>query len=407
MLSETVELRGHIIDSQVLQRVLDQVMTLGGDYKIEKFDIGHSRGDKSFARVRIDAPTPAALHTILELITRNGATLAHGRDARLQKAPANGVLPDDFYATTNLPTDVSLAGKWIPCANAEMDCAIVIETGPRGKPRARCLRMHRVKKGDRVVVGHEGIRVAPIEGLKKERGFEFMASAVSSEKPKHLVIREIARLMRDARKSKRKILFVGGPAIVHTGAGSHLERLIHAGYIDILFAGNALAAHDIESQFFNTSLGVSLKSGSAVEHGHEHHLRSINRVRACGSIAHAVRKGILKTGIMHACVKRKVPFVLSGSIRDDGPLPDVITDMPTAQDAMRAHLPGVALALMVGTTLLSIATGNMLPATAKTICVDINPAVVTKLSDRGTFQAIGLVTDAELFLRQLTSALKI
>jgi len=407
MLSETVELRGHIIDSQVLQRVLDQVMTLGGDYKIEKIDIGHSRGDKSFARVRIDAPTPAALHTILELITRNGATLAHGRDARLEKAPAHGVLPDDFYATTNLPTDVSLAGKWIPCANAEMDCAIVITKDTRGRTRARCLRMHRVKKGDRVVVGHEGIRVAPIEGLKKERGFEFMASAVSSEKPKHLVIREIARLMRDARRSRRRILFVGGPAIVHTGAGPHLERLIHAGYIDVLFAGNALAAHDIESQFFNTSLGVSLKSGSAVEHGHEHHLRSINRVRACGSIAGAVRKGILKTGIMHACVKRKVPFVLSGSIRDDGPLPDVLTDMPTAQDAMRAQLFDVSLALMVGTTLLSIATGNMLPATAKTICVDINPAVVTKLSDRGTFQAIGLVTDAELFLRQLTAALKI
>src|ERR1700759_2195330 len=206
MLSETVELRGHIIDSQVLQRVLDQVMALGGDYKIEKIDIGHSRGDKSFARVRVDAPTPAILHVILELITRQGATLAHGRDARLEKAPANGGLPDDFYATTNLPTDVSLNGKWVSCANAEMDCAIVIKPGR--KVRAVCLRMHRVKKGDRVVVGHEGIRVAPIEGLKKERGFEFMASAVSSEKPKHLVIREIARLMRDAKRSKRKILFV-------------------------------------------------------------------------------------------------------------------------------------------------------------------------------------------------------
>lgn len=406
MLSETVELRGHIIDSQVLQRVLDQVMALGGDYKIDAIDIGHSRGDESFARVSIHAPSAETLHTILELITRQGATLAHGRDARLEKAPDDGVLPDDFYATTNLPTDVSLGGHWVPCANAEMDCAVVI-SGAGKKARARCVRMHRIKKGERVVVGHEGIRVAPIEGLKKERGFEFMASAVSSEKPKHLVIREIARLMRAAKKAKRRILFVGGPAIVHTGAGAHLERLIHAGYVDVLFAGNALAAHDIESQFFGTSLGVSLKSGSAVEHGHEHHLRTINRVRACGSIAGAVKRGFLKSGIMHACVKKKIPFVLSGSIRDDGPLPDVYTDMPAAQDAMRAELPGVALALMVGTTLLSIATGNMLPATAKTICVDINPAVVTKLSDRGTFQAIGLVTDAELFLRQLTAALKI
>lgn len=405
MPSETVELRGHIIDSQILQSVLDQIMTMGGDYKIEAFEFGHSRNDESYARLRVDARTPALLQSILELITRSGATLAHGRDAQLHRAPGNGVLPDDFYATTNLPTDVSLDGKWIACANAEMDCAIVIERNKSGRPRARCLRMHRVKKGDWVVTGHEGIRVAPVEALKKERGFEFMASAVSSEKPKHLVIREIARLMRGAKKTGMKILFVGGPAIVHTGAGPHLERLIHAGYVDVLFAGNALAAHDIESQFFGTSLGVSLTSGSGVEHGHEHHLRTINRIRACGSIAGAVKKRVLKSGIMHACVKSRVKFVLSGSIRDDGPLPDVITDMPQAQDAMRAELPGVGLALMVGTTLLSIATGNMLPASAKTICVDINPAVVTKLSDRGTFQAIGLVTDAELFLRLLTKQL--
>lgn len=405
MHSETVELRGHIIDSQILQSVLDQIMSLGGDYKIERFEFGHSRNDESFARLRVVAPDAALLHSILELITRHGAQLAHGRDATLQRAPQIGVLPDDFYATTNLPTDVSLKGRWISCANTEMDCAIVITPGRI--PRARCLRMHRVKKGDWVVVGHEGVRVAPVEAMKKERGFEFMASAVSSEKPKHLVIREIARLMRTAKKSKQKILFIGGPAIVHTGAGPYLERLIHAGYIHVLFAGNALAAHDIESQFFGTSLGVSLTSGSGVEHGHEHHLRTINRIRSCGSIAGAVKKRVLKSGIMHACVKKGVKFVLSGSIRDDGPLPDVITDMPAAQDAMRAELPGVGLALMVGTTLLSIATGNMLPASVKTICVDINPAVVTKLSDRGTFQAIGLVTDAELFLRSLSKELRL
>jgi len=232
-----------------------------------------------------------------------------------------------------------------------------------------------------------------------------MASAVSSEKPKLLIIREIVRLMKEMRAERKKILFVGGPAIIHTGAGQHLQTLIEHHYVNVLFAGNALAAHDIESNLFGTSLGVSLKSGSPVEHGHEHHLRAINRIRAAGSIRAAVQKRILSGGVMHACVKHNVKYVLSGSIRDDGPLPDVITEMPKAQDAMRAELPGVGLALMVSTTLLSIATGNMLPAAVRMICVDINPAVVTKLADRGSLQAIGLVTDAELFLRSLTREL--
>jgi lysine-ketoglutarate reductase/saccharopine dehydrogenase-like protein (TIGR00300 family) len=403
MPSETINLRGHIIDSQILQRVLDQIIATGADYVVEHFDLGHSRKDESYARVRIEAPTPAKLHDVVELVTRSGAVLAQGVDVVLERAPADGVLPDDFYATTNLPTDILIGGNWVAVSNTEMDCAIVV-AGKR-KPSARCLRMHRVKKGDLVVVGHAGIRVEPPARLNKERAFEFMASSVSSEKPKHLVIREIARQIKSTQKSGKKILFVGGPAIIHTAAGKHLQRLIQAGFIDVLFAGNALAAHDIESNMFGTSLGVSLKSGTAVEHGHEHHLRAINRIRAAGSIAKAVKKRIIRDGVMYACVKKSVPYVLSGSIRDDGPLPDVYTDMPEAQDAMRALLPGVGLALMVGTTLLSIATGNMLAARVKTICVDINPAVVTKLSDRGTFHAVGLVTDAELFLRTLTREL--
>jgi len=406
MPSELIELTGHIVDSGTLQRVLDQAIAAGADYVVEEFRLGHNKKDESYARVRIDAPTPATLETVLELITRSGATLVRGEGVELEKAPADGVLPDDFYATTNLPTDILIGGKWVPVANTEMDCAIVV-SGGRKRLTARCLRMHRVKKGDLVVVGHAGIRVEPPARLTKERAFEFMASSVSSEKPKHLVIREIAKQMKATHKAGKKILFVGGPAIVHTAAGNHLQALIEKGYVDVLFAGNALAAHDIESNLFGTSLGVSLQSGTAVEHGHEHHLRAINRVRAAGSIAKAVKKRVIRDGIMFACVKKKVPFVLSGSIRDDGPLPDVITDMPEAQDAMRAHLPGVGLALMVGTTLLSIATGNMLSASVKTICVDINPAVVTKLSDRGTFHAIGLVTDAELFLKTLTRELRV
>jgi lysine-ketoglutarate reductase/saccharopine dehydrogenase-like protein (TIGR00300 family) len=404
MFTETIELRGHILDNQTLPRVLDQIVSLGADYRIDTIEIGHTRKDTSHARVTVTAKDDATLQSVIELIARSGATALNRLDAKFEPAPRDGVLPDDFYATTNLPTEVLIGGYWQRVENAEMDCALIIA---EGKTRVRGLRMHRVKKGDLVVVGHAGIRVeAPgrPEGAAKE-AFGFMASAVSSEKPKHLVIREIARAIRAAKKRGEKILFVGGPAIVHTGAGPHLEKIIRDGYIDILFAGNALAAHDIESSIFGTSLGVSLQSGNPVEHGHEHHLRTINRIRAAGSIAAAVKKGLVPSGIMRACVEKKIPYVLPGSIRDDGPLPDVIVDMPQAQDAMRALLPGVTIALMVGTTLLSIATGNMLPAATRTICVDINPAVVTKLADRGTFQAIGLVTDAELFLRTLAKEL--
>jgi lysine-ketoglutarate reductase/saccharopine dehydrogenase-like protein (TIGR00300 family) len=404
MPSETIELQGHIMDSHTLEKVLDQIMAIGADYEIEQIRLGHTRHDESYARVRIESPDRKLLDDVLELVTRSGAMLARAQEATLERAPRDGIFPDDFYASTNLPTEVLLGGRWIGVANAEMDCAIVVNPKKR---TARCLRMHRVKKNEWVVTGHAGVRVEPLERVRGLRGFEFMASAVSSEKPKQLVIREIVRQMREVRRAKKRILFVGGPAIIHTGAGQHLASLIKHGYVDVLFAGNALAAHDIESALFGTSLGVSLKSGSPVEHGHEHHLRTINRIRSAGSIKAAVKKGILKSGVMHTCVVRGVKFVLSGSIRDDGPLPDVITDMPAAQDAMRAELPGVGLALMVGTTLLSIATGNMLPAAVRTICVDINPAVVTKLSDRGTQQAIGLVTDAELFLRSLTRELGI
>ena len=408
MASEIVELRGHILDSPVLPKILDLIMAFGADYEIETIQIGHSRRDQSFARIRIVATNEKALEEILEQVTRSGAALSRMENAAVEPAPRDGVLPDDFYATTNLPTEVLIDNHWIKTSNAEMDCALVVS--PPGKPknsrtRVSSLRMHRVKKGDLVVVGHAGIRVEPTRRPADPRTFEFMGSAVSSEKPKLLLIREIARQMRAVRSAGKKILFVGGPAIIHTGAGPLLEKLIASGFIDVLFAGNALASHDIESSMFGTSLGVSLKSGTPVEHGHEHHLRAINRIRNAGSIANAVKKRILKSGVMYVCVRKKIPFVLSGSIRDDGPLPDVITEMPAAQDAMRAHLPGVGLALMVGTTLLSIATGNMLSSEVKTICVDINPAVVTKLADRGTFQAIGLVTDAELFLRTLTREL--
>lgn len=399
---ETVELRGHIIDNLTLPKILDQIQAFGGDYRIEDLRVGHSSRDPSSARIRIEAPDSETLEDILEQVTRAGAMISRQPEVELRPAPRDGVLPDDFYATTNLPSEIFFHGRWLAVSHTEMDCAVVVD---RKNMRARCLRMHRVRKGDAVAVGHEGIRVQPVDKAADRQAFEFMSSQVSSEKPKLLVIRQIARWIREAHDDGRKVLFVGGPAIIHTGAGPYFEALVHAGFVDVLFAGNALAAHDIESDMFGTSLGVSLSSGRPVEHGHEHHLRAINRIRNAGSIAKAVKSGLIKRGVMHACIKKKVPYVLTGSIRDDGPLPDVITDMPTGQDQMRAHIPKLGVAVMVGTTLLSIAVGNMLPATVKTVCVDINPAVVTKLSDRGTFHALGLVTDAELFLRQLAREL--
>jgi lysine-ketoglutarate reductase/saccharopine dehydrogenase-like protein (TIGR00300 family) len=285
-----------------------------------------------------------------------------------------------------------------------MDCGIVVEAEP-GRRRAHCAPMHRVRKGQLVVMGHRGVRVAPLERPRERELFQFMSSAVSSEKPKRVVIRNIAGRLLACREKGEKVLLVGGPAIIHTGAGPILERIIRRELVQVLFAGNALATHDIEAAMFGTSLGVALERGSPVRHGHQNHLRAINRIRRLGGIAQAVEKGVLTRGVMHACIQEKVEVVLAGSIRDDGPLPDVITDTLEAQETMRRHLPGVGIALLLATTLHSVAVGNMLPARVMTVCVDISAATVTKLIDRGTFQAVGLVMDAESFLRELETCL--
>jgi lysine-ketoglutarate reductase/saccharopine dehydrogenase-like protein (TIGR00300 family) len=284
-----------------------------------------------------------------------------------------------------------------------MDCGIAVDPE---KNAASTVKFFQVRKGMLIAVGHHGIRVTPVERATDRKSvFEFMASSVSSEKPKSAVIREIAAEIRLAKKSGGKILVVAGPAVVHTGAGEHFEKLIEWGYVNLLFAGNALATHDIEQALYGTSLGVYLSRGALADEGHENHIHAINTIRGAGGITQAVEKNVLRQGIMYQCVKHGVEFVLAGSIRDDGPLPEVITDVVAAQKAMRAKLGGVTIAMMMGTMLHSIAVGNLLPASVKTICVDINPSVVTKLTDRGTFQAIGLVTDIEPFLRELTEFL--
>ncbi len=404
MLSETIELRGHIIDSLILPKVLDEIITHGATFKISEFRIGEGRADQSFARIEVTGPSADELDDLILRLRQHGAEVLEKKSVQLAAAPADGVFPEHFYVTTNQQTFAQLEEGEVEVHPALMDSAIVLDRTAR---TATATKFYGVKKGMEVVVGHQGIRVVPFQRTTSRTDvFEFMASNVSIEKPKTAVIREMAREFQRAKDESGKILVVGGPAIVHTGAAEHFEKLIDWGYINLLFAGNALAVHDIENALFGTSLGVFLEKGSLAEAGHENHMRAINVIRSAGGIKPAVKSGLLKSGIMYSCVKNGVDYVLAGSIRDDGPLPDVITDALEAQRAMRAKLEGVTIAMMMGTMLHSIAVGNLLPATVKTICVDINPGVVTKLADRGTFQAIGLVTDIEPFLRELTDCIE-
>lgn len=320
-------------------------------------------------------------------------------DAALEAADRDGVFPEGFYATTNFITDVRLDGRWVEVARPEMDVGVRVE---RQRGAAESCPMHRVKRGELFVVGDEGVRVRlPPRSAAPADAFRFMSSGVSSERPKARLIADVAAAIRDAHARGGRVLLVGGPAIVHSGSGPHLEALIRGGSIDVLFAGNALAAHDIEAAMYGTSLGVDLARGETVTHGHQHHLRAINRVRRAGSIAEAVRQGVLAGGIMHACLTMPIEFVLAGSIRDDGPLPDVITDVVAAADRMRELGQGVDVAIVVATTLHGVATGNVLPASVATFCVDANADAVVKLVDRGTHQAVGIVTDCEYFLSEL------
>jgi lysine-ketoglutarate reductase/saccharopine dehydrogenase-like protein (TIGR00300 family) len=399
---EEIELQGHIIDSLILPKVLDEILTHGGSYVIKDIRVGQRQTDTSFARIEVRADSAERLRKILDAIHDHGAAPTHMTDCRTAAADIAGAFPENFYSTTNFRTQVRLRGEWIDVEDQEMDCGILID--PEGSA-ARCIPMTSVQLGDRIVVGRQGLRVFPAEPAARQELFEFMSSPVSSERPKGVSVREIATAMRRTRDAGEKIIAVLGPAVVHTGGGEYVGKLIRAGYVSVLFAGNALATHDIEQSLYGTSLGVSLERGLPTHEGHEHHLRAINTIRRLGSIRTAVEKGVLKSGIMYECVKHDIPFVLAGSIRDDGPLPEVITDVLVAQDAMRKHIPGAGFCLMVATMLHSIAVGNLLPAWVKVGCVDINPATVTKLMDRGSIQTVGIVSDAEPFLRALTAEL--
>jgi lysine-ketoglutarate reductase/saccharopine dehydrogenase-like protein (TIGR00300 family) len=404
MATETVEVAGHIVDSLILPKILDLIVDAGVDYRITTVDIGRTNLDPSRAVIELEHDDESVIDALCERLEVHGASRVSDADAEIVVADQDGVLPAGFHSTTNLATDVRIGGRWVPVANPEMDCGLVV-AGEEGSPTVRTVPMHRVNRGDRVVVGHAGVRVHPVERDRETRSFEFMNSDVSSEKPKALLVRQVADRVRAARERGGRILAVCGPAVIHTGGGPPVARLVRDGWIDVLFAGNGFATHDMESNVHGTSLGVSVASGHGTEGGHSNHLRLINEVRRHGSIAGAVDAGFITGGVMYECTRRGVPFVLGGSVRDDGPLPDTIADVVVAADTMREHVDGVAVALMLASTLHAIATGNILPGTVETFCVDINQAVVTKLADRGSHQALGVVTDVGPFLHDLAREL--
>ena len=404
MANETIEVHGHIVDTLILARVLDAVLEAGADYELADVVIGKTNDDESHATIVVRADDQTLLDALIDDLQVHGANRIAQSEAVTAVADQDGVLPADFHSTTNLDTEVLLGGTWHLVENPEMDCGLVVHDAD-GPVRVRTVPMHRVRVGDRIVIGRDGVRVRPPDRPSVAGTFEFMNSEVSSEKPKALMIRHVAERIRTAREDGARVLLVAGPAAIHTGAGPDLAALVEQGWVSCLFTGNGFATHDLESNVLGTSLGIGVADGVPVEGGHANHVRVINEIRRHGSIAAAVEAGFVTGGVMHACVRAGVPFVLAGSVRDDGPLPDTITDVTAAADAMRAQVPGVRVALMLATTLHGIATGNVLPASVETFCVDINQAVVTKLADRGSHQAIGIVTDIGVFVRQLTGEL--
>ena len=400
--SDTIEAQGHLIDSGLLSAIFDKIIELKGSYEILDFDIGRTNDDPSRIQMRVTAPDRATLDDLLQQVTTFGAHAVRERDALVTPAEKDRCVPDDFYSTTNHRTQVRLNGQWVDVENQRMDGVIVVEGQHAG-----CRKLRDVKAGDAVVCGHVGIRVTPEFRERDRLGFAFMSNDVSSERRVEGSVARIAQMMRDVKGSGGRIAVVAGPVVVHTGGVEHFAALIRDGYVDVVLAGNALAVHDIEFALSGTSLGIDLVAGAPVEQGHRNHMAAINTINRAGSIRAAVEAGVLTSGVMYECVKRGVEFVLAGSIRDDGPLPETMMDLIEAQEQYAAALSNnVQLVLMLSSMLHSIGVGNMLPSWVRVVCVDINPAVVTKLSDRGSQQTVGVVTDVGLFLHRLAEALR-
>jgi len=400
--TQQIEVSGHLIDSLILTKIFDKIMDLQGEFTVEEIDIGKKKKDQSYARLQIIGKNQKHLDNILETIYREGAVSKTQKEVVLKKSPKNCVMPDTFYSTTNNHTQIFHKKKWIQVENMMMDKCIVVKGN-----KAYCVPVRDVKKGDAIIIGENGVKITPPERPREGVDvFEFMGSSSSSERPTQHIAKKVADDIYNTKKKGGKIIIVGGPAIVHTGASDSVAELIKLGYIDGLLAGNALAVHDIEYATLGTSLGMNVQDATLAYHGHRNHMDAINSVFKAGSIANMVKTKKLKKGIMYECVKKNIPFVLAGSIRDDGPLPDVITDVSEAQKEYKKVLKDASMVIMISTMLHSIATGNMLPANVKVIVVDISQPTVTKLMDRGTWQALGIVTDVGSFLPLVTQQIK-
>lgn len=410
--SRQLQLEGHLLDSGLLERALELTVQSGGSFQVLHFRLGKQRQSTSSAEIKVSAPTNEVLDKIVGQMIELGAEVGPQAesDAELKEVTQPGVAPEDFMATTIYPTEVRISGEWWPVTNQRMDGVVVVDNSRR---LARCTLLRDLRAGDRVVVGSGGVRSLRKPEMREVRGsanadheFAFMGAGVSSERRVELLVNQISWEMHRIRSRGGRIVVVPGPVVIHTGGGEHLAWLVRHGYVQALLGGNAIGTHDVEQALLGTSLGVDLKLGTSVEGGHRHHLRAINTIRRCGGIAKAVEQGVLTSGIFFECVRKGVPFALAGSIRDDGPLPETQMDLVRAQQDYARLLQGADLILMLSSMLHSIGVGNMTPAGVRLVCVDINPAVVTKLSDRGSVESIGVVTDVGLFLNLLTQRLK-
>ncbi|HET9361993.1 MAG TPA: TIGR00300 family protein [Vicinamibacterales bacterium] len=400
--TDTIEAEGHLIDSGLLSAIFDKIIEVKGSYQIVTFDIGKTNDDPSRIKMRVTVADEATLDDLLQQLTTFGAHPVRESNVLVKPAEKERCVPDDFYSTTNHRTHVRLAGRWVEVERQRMDAVIVVE----GK-KAACRKLRDVKAGEKVVCGHDGIRVTPEFKERDRFGFAFMSNDVSSERRVEGSVARIAQMVRDVKAGGGRIAVVAGPVVVHTGGVEHFSSIIRGGFVDVLLAGNALAVHDIEYALSGTSLGIDLVAGAPAEQGHRNHMAAINTINRAGSIRAAVEQGVLTSGVMYECVKRGVDFVLAGSIRDDGPLPETVMDLVEAQERYASALAdNVQLVLMLSSMLHSIGVGNMLPSWVRVVCVDINPAVVTKLSDRGSLQTVGVVTDVGLFLHRLAEALR-
>jgi len=397
---EVVEAQGHLIDSHIMENIFDKVVEYHGRFEVQEFRIGRTNSEASYLRLKVETPDRVFLERLLASLLELGCAPVDSGDVVLGEVERDRCAPEDFYSTTNHRTYVRIAGEWIEVRNQRMDAMIVVEEGA-----AWCRRLRDLKAGDRIVVGLHGIRVIPESKERDRLAFAFMSNGISSERQVETAVRQTAALVRATREQGLKVVAVAGPVVVHTGGVAGLAALVRQGFVQAVLSGNALGVHDVEASLFGTSLGIRLSDGRQEEHGHRNHMRAINAMYHAGGVRRAVESGRLRSGILYECVKAGAPFVLAGSLRDDGPLPETITDMNAAQDAYARELQGAGLVLCLGSMLHSIATGNMLPSWIKIVCVDINPAVATKVSDRGTGQAIGVVADVGLFLDLLSKAL--